>query len=229
MQKRKETTARLELNNTPRYDITGERYGNTLSDDMFSLKSPSYGKHTPESYDYFTRGGYWDDFAADEAATYPLPSGLSNLGVPSTTFSSAPSDYGNNHGIISRKAYTDYEAPGGVYVDTDSSVYDGTSMEDIMGEYHKLLAEKRGREDLRNGIRRDSLYEKSGGRTFHDKGDQWLRDDAEMDPAVGELVNYGMLSPAQLEQLVKMGVNRHESEDLMAYINLYRDYLENGI
>ena len=44
-----------ELSNRPRYDITGERYGNTLQDDMFSIKNAGRIKdrHTPQSYDYY--------------------------------------------------------------------------------------------------------------------------------------------------------------------------------
>ena len=76
-------------------------------------------------------------------------------------------------------------------------------------------------------IREDVRYIKSGGRTKHSEGEQWLRDDAEYDPAVDTLVNYKRLSPAQLELLLKMGVNRPESEDLMNYLHLYQFYLDN--
>ena len=49
-------TAINELANRPRQDINGQRYGNTLSDDMFSVKNPSLpNRHTPESIEYFNQ------------------------------------------------------------------------------------------------------------------------------------------------------------------------------
>ena len=49
-------TAINELANKPRQDINGQRYGNTLSDDMFSVKNPSLpDRHTPQSIEYFNQ------------------------------------------------------------------------------------------------------------------------------------------------------------------------------
>ena len=49
-------TAINELANKPRQDIDRQRYGNTLSDDMFSIKNPNLpDRHTPESYEYFNQ------------------------------------------------------------------------------------------------------------------------------------------------------------------------------
>ena len=94
-----------------------------------------------------------------------------------------------------------------------------------MGQYHKYLLERKAEND--NSIREDVRYIRSNGRTKHSPGEQWLRDEAEYDPYVDTIVNYNMVSPAQLEQLVNMGVNRPESEDLMNKIHLYKYYMDN--
>lgn len=68
--KANKTTIQNELANKPRYDIDGRRYGNTLTDDMISIKNPQIGnRHTPVSYDYFTTPSHLNDFAEDNAAT----------------------------------------------------------------------------------------------------------------------------------------------------------------
>lgn len=241
-------TIELESSNTPRFDIDGQRYGNTLTDDMIYLKNPrtkrGINRHAPTSIPYFTRSDYERNFALDNAKN-PIPvsptlSDNINPMFSAPTFGEQiPSNkpiyhiYGkekeNNHGHISRKKNIDYSVSNEPYVTEEAGYFDGTDMEDLLGEYHKQLIEKKALDKAFDdqSIREDVRYIKSGGRTKHSEGEQWLRDDAEYDPAVDTLVNYKRLSPAQLELLLKMGVNRPESEDLMNYLHLYQFYLDN--
>ena len=240
-------TIELEASNTPRFDIDGQRYGNTLTDDMIYLKNPrtkrGIDRHAPASIPYFTRSDYERNFALDNARN-PIPVSPTLSDNINSMFSAPtqqiPSNkpiyhtYGaeestNNHGFIGRKKNIDYSVSDEPYVTEESGYFDGTDMEDLLGEYHKQLIERKALDKALDdkSIREDVRYIKSGGRTKHSEGEQWLRDDAEYDPAVDTLVNYKRLSPAQLELLLKMGVNRPESEDLMNYLHLYQFYLDN--
>lgn len=214
-----EKTIMYEAGNVPRYDIDGNRYGSTLTDDMIYLKNPrlklGIDRHAPTSLPYFTRSDYLDDFAQDNTEPYPNP-------VNPTVSQGATV---NSQGILSRKKNIDYSADGGAYTQGEAGLYDGTNMEDVMGQYHKYLLERKAQND--NSIREDVRYIRSNGITKHSPGEQWLRDEAEYDPYVDTVVNYNMVSPAQLEQLVNMGVNRPESEDLMNKIHLYKYYMDN--
>ena len=246
-------TIELEASNTPRFDIDGQRYGNTLTDDMIYLKNPrtkrGIDRHAPTSLPYFTRSDYDRNFALDNAEKYshsasPTLSNNVNPMFSAPTFGEQkPSNnpiyhtYGmegningaNNHGFIGRKKNIDYSVSSEPYVTEEAGYFDGTDMEDLLGEYHKQLLEKKALDKALDdqSIREDVRYIKSGGRTKHSEGEQWLREDAEYDPAVDSLVNYKRLSPAQLELLLKMGVDRPESEDLMNYLHLYQFYLDN--
>jgi hypothetical protein len=71
-----------------------------------------------------------------------------------------------------------------------------------------------GTEDLRS--------EKLG--TYQDPSDWVSRRDSEIDSTVDTLVNYGALSPATIEQMAKMGVNKPvesnpDSDDAALYLN----------
>lgn len=238
-------TIELEAANVPRYDIDGKRYGSTLTDDMIYLKNPrlklGIDRHAPTSLPYFGRSDYLENFALDHTEEYPTSPTQSvdiNPMFSAPTFGDQiPSNkpiyhtYGNenNHGFISRKKNIDYSVSDAPYATEEAGYFDGTGMEDLLGEYHKQLIERRALDKALDdqSIREDVRYIKSGGRTKHSEGEQWLRDDAEYDPYVDTVVNYNMVSPTQLEQLVNMGVNRPESEDLMNKIHLYKYYMDN--
>ena len=227
----KRRTIGNELANVPRMDIDGRRYGNTLTDDMIALKNPREEvRHTSESYDYLFSPSYDRDFAADNATynagQYELPLPVSTQG--GTTYNVSPNNPNLNHGFLSRKknAEDTVSIPD---VGDHVSIYDGTPAEEILDLYHRALLERKALKDRENNedIRADVRYLRSGGMTPHEAGEQWVRDEAEYDPAIGTVVNYNRLSPAQLEQLSKMGVNRPESEDLMGLIHLYQYYVDN--
>lgn len=174
-------TIELEASNTPRFDIDGQRYGNTLTDDMIYLKNPrtkrGIDRHAPTSLPYFTRSDYDRNFALDNAEKY--------------SHSISPT--------LSNNVNPMFNAPTlGEQKSSNNPIYHTYGMEGNIS-----------------------------GRTKHSEGEQWLREDAEYDPAVDTLVNYNRLSPAQMELLIKMGVNRPESEDLMNNLHLYQYYMDN--
>lgn len=200
-----------ELSNAPRIDLDRRRHGNTLTDDMIAIKNPrSESTHLDSSLLYNNVPFY------NEYEDLPF----------SVNFGTNSSPTNRSDRLISRKKHIT-EGNGDVFA--EDSLYDGTPMEDVMAQYQKMLIDRKERMASRNNedIRSDVRYLRSGGNTYHDPGEQMPRWDAEYDPAVGINVDYSKLSPAQLNELVKMGVNRPESEDLMNFIHLYQYYLDN--
>ena len=215
-------TKERELANVPRYDLDGKRHGNTLTDDMISIKNPrKVDNHLSESLMYINEPYYDDSYLNYDGESMYTP----NLLSQASHISPIPMD--NN--LVSRKKFV--TEGNGVYAD-HLSIFDGTPMEDLMAQYEKAMLDKKAQAELRNVSKGGSLsddvrYIRSNGRTYHDKGDLMPRWDAEEDPALGSTVNYYALSPNTMEQLVKMGVNRPESEDMMGLLNLYKYYLDN--
>lgn len=225
-----------ELRNRPRYDIDKKRYGNTVSDDMFAIKGNT-DRHTPESYEYFDR--------KDNSPTGGVLPQLS----PASQLSAQ---------VIANAPWTDYRdwAPSRQKTVSDGygvnplypAEFEGDSDYELaIQELSRLSAEKRAREDLANTGRNgqslsEDMFAIKGGKA-HDEGDMKPRYDANWDYYLGENVDYGKLSPHQLEMLVKMGVNRPNlnpydqeggipleedaSADLMAYLSLYKYYMDN--
>ena len=205
-------TIQRELSNAPRIDLDRRRHGNTLTDDMIAIKNPRSGSTHLDNSLLYNNVPFYDD-------TYiNLPTSV-NFGTNST-----PTNTSDR--LISRKKHIT-ERAGDIF--TEDGLYDGTPMEDVMAEYEKMLIDRKERRASRNNedIRSDVRYLRSGGNTYHDPGEQMPRWDSEWDPAVNANVDYSKLSPAQLNELVKMGVNRPESEELMNFIHLYEYYLNN--
>ncbi len=220
-------TIQKELANVPRYDIDGRRYGSTLTDDMISIKNPKIGnRHTPVSYDYLNDKDNWVE---DHAIP---PDFVTNLDLDNNSYeavheSMAPTVRG---GLISRKKFIS-EGVSEPYTDYED-VYESGAGGDFMGAYTKALLDKKAFNELRgisqgDSVRDDVRYIRSNGRTYHDRGDQVPRWDAEYDPAVGTSVNYNLISPNTTAQLYNMGVDRPESEDLSGILRLYKYYLDN--
>ena len=223
-------TAINELANKPRQDITGQRYGNTLADDMFSIKNPSLpDRHTPESYDYFNE-------PPKVSADFLAPAAVWNESLPVL-----------NNGLISRKKFVGGDSnPLEVYKDwglTDDILEfpDNYSQEQL--DWAEALRNDRENKqkiaDLSTeGAREDKFYQNNG---LDRDASMSSRRESEFDPYLNdELVNYQALSPATLEQLAKMGVNRpleynpyevkepNASDQLMELINAYKWAMENG-
>lgn len=243
-----------ELQNRPRYDLDGRRYGNTLSDDMFSIKNPQReNQHTPESYGYLNT-----DYIEEKPVTLepvlntqnqvPLP--VLNKPVDFSSFlgNVMPRDFRDN--AVSRKKTVTEGLPfqtTSIYGDDWSLVddalefpeyYDQAVVDWAEGQRAAREAEQR-RYDLSTEGMRDDMY-------YQQVPDQRepvfsARREAEWDPYLGTDVNYGAMSPQTMIQLAKMGVNRPKIEDdytrqfgenangtYQSLLDSYRLALENG-
>ena len=216
-------TAINELANRPRQDITGERYGNTLSDDMFSIKNPSLpDRHTPQSIEYFNQ-----PTVEAPVQTWEPAAGWGPLPVL-------------NAGLVSRKKnVTGDSLPWEVYKDwglTDDILEfpDDYSQEQV--EWAQALQDRNYNQMINDLSTEGMMNEKFGNAPTT----QTPRREAEVDTYLDDLVNYDALSPATIEQLVNMGVNRpphydpyntgepDASDYLMDLINAYKWAMENG-
>lgn len=233
-------TARNELANKPRYDIDGRRYGNTLSDDMFAMKNPNYQGHTPESYEYF------GETQPSEDNTWAPASGWNEaMGLPVLeNKKNAIEQY------IAANPYLKYGAEDfrsmaprrkKVVGEGDSLPYevykDWGLMDDILEFPEKYTQEElnwaekvRADREARNRVESlgtdDLRAEKLG--QYQDPNEWVSRRDADVDSYLNELVNYSALSPATLEQLAKMGVNRPVSPEVEDDASEYLNFLVNA-
>lgn len=225
-------TAINELQNKPRYDIDKRRYGNTLSDDMFSIKNANRpNQHTPESYEYFGQTAPSVEQTLEPAAGWD---GI-NQQIPSLK---------GEHGLVGRKVnVTGDSVPWGVYKDwglTDDILEFPENYSQEQVNWAEGLRNRREAEQTAAELSTDSLRNEKFGRVSDDMS---LRRDSLDDSYLdGALVNYDRLSPATLEQLAKMGVNRPvqntdinqvtSNEDandyLMSLINAYKYAMEHG-
>lgn len=203
-----------ELSNKPRYDIDGRRYGNTLTDDMLSIKG---GKnHAPESY------GYWNEESVPQQPT---------------EYGAVRPDY-TSEGLVSRKKfYGEGKGIGNVY----DGLLDREMLEDdTYLPYDTLTAlldrrDKNMANDRVQDLSTEAMQNEKFGRAVDD---MYPRFDAERDPYLDALINYQALSPATVGMLYQMGVNRPDdgvagienaSETLNGLISLYKFAVENGL
>lgn len=225
-------TAINELQNKPRYDIDKRRYGNTLSDDMFSIKNANRpNQHTPESYEYFGQTKPSVEQTMAPAAGWD---GV-NQQIPSLK---------GEHGLVGRnKVVSGDSVPWEVYKDwglTDDILEFPENYSQEQVNWAEDLRNKRELAETAAELSTDSLRNEKFGRVSDDMS---LRRDSLDDSYLdGALVNYDRLSPATLEQLAKMGVNRPiqetdinqvtSNEDandyLMSLINAYKYAMEHG-
>ena len=219
-------TAINELANRPRQDINGQRYGNTLSDDMFSIKNPSLpDRHTPQSIEYFNQP------SIDAAPTGMAPAAGWN-----------PLPVLENSNLISRKKnVTGDSLPWEVYKDwglTDDILEfpDDYTQEQVA--YAEALRDRREAAQRVNDLSTEGIRSEQFGNAPTDMSSYR---DAEYDPYLGTNVNYGAMSPETMEQLARMGVNRPAVEDeeslrlgengndtYNSLLELYRLAIENG-
>lgn len=225
-------TAINELQNKPRYDIDKRRYGNTLSDDMFAIKNANRpNQHTPESYEYFGQTKPSVEQTMAPAAGWD---GV-NQQIPSLK---------GEHGLVGRnKVVSGDSVPWEVYKDwglTDDILEFPENYSQEQVNWAEDLRNKRELAETAAELSTDSLRNEKFGRVSDDMS---LRRDSLDDSYLdGALVNYDRLSPATLEQLAKMGVNRPiqetdinqvtSNEDandyLMSLINAYKYAMEHG-
>jgi len=227
-------TAINELANKPRYDIDNRRYGNTLSDDMFAIKNAGRpNQHTPESYDYFGD--------PNNKAPYYGAMGTANYGQEQIPVLSA------HDALMGRKKNVtgesnDWEAYKDWGLSDDILEFPENYTQDAL-DWAESLRDRREAADRVAQLSTDSLRNEKFGSVSDDMG---IRHDAEFDPYLNELVNYNALSPATVEQLVKMGVNRptfdeyedygmarqdvgfDSNETLNNLLSLYKYAMENG-
>ena len=244
-------TVTNELSNKPRYDIDGRRYGNTLSDDMISIKNQGrVNTHTPESYNYWGHGTETalglqpEDY--HEVPVIDNKPVLNDQQILNGMYPGMLQDFRGR--AVSRQKnvtgdsndwWVDYEdEPLGFQDEWEPDAY-------LLTEYLKQRDYKDNQQtkyDLStdnpwgNTVRDDMFAIKNGN--WHDWGEQDIRYDAHWDPYLKELVNYNRLSPAQLTQLAKMGVNRPDVDYIDEYNNansqlndlmyLYQNLLEQG-
>jgi len=219
-------TAINELQNRPRQDINGQRYGNTLSDDMFSIKNPSLpDRHTPQSIEYFNQ----PVMPEVNTQTWEPAAGWGLLPVL-------------NAGLVSRKKnVTGDSLPWEVYKDwglTDDILEfpDDYTQEQVA--YAEALRDGREAAQRVNDLSTEGIRSEQFGNAPSDMSSYR---DAEYDPYLGTNVNYGAMSPETMEQLARMGVERPTVEDeeslklgengndtYNSLLNLYRLAIENG-
>lgn len=218
-------TAINELANRPRQDINGQRYGNTLSDDMFSIKNPSLpDRHTPGSIEYFNQ-----PTAEAPVQTWEPAAGWGPLPVL-------------NAGLVSRKKnVTGDSLPWEVYKDwglTDDILEfpDDYTQEQVA--YAEALRDRREAAQRVNDLSTEGIRSEQFGNAPTDMSSYR---DAEYDPYLEANVNYSAMSPRTMELLARMGVNRPTVEDeeslrlgengndtYNSLLNLYRLAIENG-
>ena len=208
----KDYTVQNELANKPRYDITGDRYGNTVSDDMFYLKNPrTYKedlpvKHTPESYEYFAQPKGNAGTGAYMPSTYDLPAVEGSY----TYQNEGDRPFGRKKNVTEGKDWW-----------TGENVWEFLDAPTEVVNYYDALRRMAQADQVSTS---GAMAEKFGEAPTREDP----RYDANYDYYTDSLVYYNRLSPAQLTQLAKMGVNREVTEeddasaDLMGLINLYR-------
>lgn len=227
-------TAINELANKPRQDINGQRYGNTLSDDMFSIKNPTLpNRHTPESIEYFNQ-------PTVEAApqTWEPAAGWNPL-----TLNPGPLPVLERNGLVSRKKNVTGESlPLNVYQGAWSLTNDILEFPDNYTQEQVAWAE--GLRDKREAAQRVNDLSTEGIRSEqfgNAPTDMSSYRDAEYDPYLEATVNYSAMSPRTMELLARMGVERPQDEDAISrqlgengndtynsLLNLYRLAIENG-
>ena len=239
-----------ELQNRPRYDLDGRRYGNTLSDDMFSLKNPQReNQHPPASYNYLNT-----DYVEEKPVTLePVLNTQNQVPLPVLNkpedFSSLlgnimPTDFRDN-GVSRKKNITEglpFQA---------RPIYDDWSLQDDALEFPDYYdqavvdwaeaqkaeqnAAQRQYDLSTEGLRDDMRYQ------GEDREQPMSPSAAEWDPYLGTDVNYSAMSPQTMIQLAKMGVKRPKVEDdytrqfgenangtYQSLLDSYRLALENG-
>ena len=242
-----------ELQNRPRYDLDGRRYGNTLSDDMFSIKNPQReNQHTPESYGYLNT-----DYVEDKPVTLePVLNTQNQVPLPVLNkpedFSSLlgnimPRDFRDNG--VSRKKNITAGLPfqkREIYEDwnlVDDALefpeyYDQAVVDWAEAQRAENEARQRVNDLSTEGMREDLAYQRTGAERDPNFA---VRREAEWDPYLGTDVNYNAMSPQTMIQLAKMGVNRPNTEDdytrqfgenangtYQSLLDAYKLALENG-
>lgn len=209
-----------ELQNRPRYDLDGRRFGNTLSDDMFSIKNPGRAsQHTPESYNYLDT-----DYVEEKPVTLePVLNTQNQIPLPVLNkpedFSSLlgnvmPTDFRDN-GVSRKKNVTEglpFQARP-IYDDW-SLIDDALEFPDYYDQAVVDWAEAQKAEQdaaqRRYDLSTEGLREDMRG---EDRDQPMSPSTAEWDPYLETDVNYGAMSPQTMIQLAKMGVNRPNVED----------------
>ena len=252
-----DTSAQIkgELSNRPVYNSRGERYGNTLTDDMIDIKNGRRGN--PETSNHPWVGDIYDytnipNYVTDD----PLPvlekidytpavlrdNDFRNNGISrKKNITEGNYDwYGESPAIYGQNALRNYEPSD--FQDPDYSNYLETDNDynRLMQRINELKTDNTS--PYADSIRDDVKYIKSEGRTGHLMGDMAPRIEAEYDPALptypedtwGLLVNPERLSPATAELIAKNTTqdrpeytdNWGEKTGLNPLINLYRRKLE---
>lgn len=223
-------TAINELQNRPRQDIDRQRYGNTLSDDMFSIKNPSLpNRHTPESY------GYLNQPVERPTEIWEPASGWNPV-------SSGPLPVLERNGLISRpKNVTGESTPLSVNKEwglIDDITEFSENYPDEIVAWAEGLRDKREAAQRVNDLSTEGLRSEQFGNA---PTDQSARRDADYDPYLGTPVNYYAMSPETMDILARMGVNRPRTESetsrtlrengndtYNSLLELYRLAIENG-
>ena len=236
-------TAINELANKPRQDIDRQRYGNTLSDDMFSIKNPNLpDRHAPMSYDYFggTVESGPEQIWEPAAGWNPLPVLNKDVSLNQSLERRYPL-FRDNDLVSRQKNVTGESLPWEVYKDwglTDDILEfpDNYTQEQL--DWATALRDKREAAQRTDELSTEGLR----GEKFGDvPTDMSSYRDAEWDPYLGAVVNYNAMSPRTMEQLAKMGVNRPSVTDDRSVISeengndtynslleLYRLAIQNG-
>lgn len=218
----RDNTLQNELANKPRYDIGGDRYGNTLTDDMIYQKNPrTYtedirDKHAPVSYEYFAQPAGNAGVVQPQNVTPQVQNVLPQ--IPSVNPNVFPWNRVEGQRPIGRQKNVTGDG---------SEVWKGENVWNYLDAPGEVLNYY---DALRNIAQTEQLsaegaMEEKFGRA---PTTQDPRYDANYDYYTGTPVNYNRLSGAQLTQLAKMGVDRpivnedDASADLMGLVNLYR-------
>ena len=223
-------TAINELQNRPRQDINGQRYGNTLSDDMFSIKNPTLpNRHTADSMEYFNQS----------TAPAVNTQALEQAWEPAAGWGPLP--VLDNSNLVRRRKFVGEGSP--LAVNKDWGLVDDI-MEFPEDYTDEQFAWAEGQRDKREAAQRINDLSTEGLRNEqfgNAPTTQSSYRDAEYDPYLGTFVNYSAMSPETMDILARMGVNRPQTEDEISLnngengndtynslLNLYRLAIENG-
>lgn len=229
-------TAVNELANKPRYDINGKRYGNTLSDDMFAIKNAGRlaDNHTPKSYEYFNESkqfdplepmtpvGGWDALSGEIPQLKKTPVEQYLADNPYLKYGRVANPYLEDH---EERLFGRQKVLGdpNTAKDWEAELPDGWSLVDDILEFPdaytqdqlRWAEQQRANKEAKNRVASlgtdDLRAEKLGN--YEGPSDWVSRRDAEYDYTVGADVNYNALSPATIEQLAKMGVDKPVYQD----------------
>ena len=234
------TSKILEMRDYPRYDIDGRRYGNTFQDDMFAIKNPPTrgNRHAPGTLDYFNLEYQLkpEDYIHEE------PSILDNISAGARAYINRLKDLGaymtreEGYRPLSRKKKVTEGGSGIEKTEPLSEIlWDTVEAEEARArkaEYERAVRERVAKDARKRGggtLLDDMLYQKSGGRTEHEKGTQGVTYESTFSPEYNHFINWEYASPAIMELQLSdpnFDIDAWEDEEYKEKLRMYKAYMD---